>query len=176
MIRVGFSRATGFWSFLSWIIRKVTKRPFSHVWLLLDGEDSICGVEMVLESNEHGGLHFVPWTGYSVGKEIVEIVVPPWSLRPGYLALLERLGYGYDFPGLFGEGVRIAWNEWFKRKIANPFRDAHKLWCSEAGAFAIQTCHDLSPTVVFPLMRKDDWQRCTPGDVYDLLKGKAVES
>lgn len=167
MIKVGFSRAVGFWSFLSVIIRKVTGRPYSHVWLLLDGNDGVRGVPVVLESNEHGGLHMVPWDGYGVGKVIVKIVDPPIPLDAGVDVLIHRLGTGYDVPGLFGEGIRIMFKEWFKRKIANPLRNSKQMWCSEAVAFAIQTCN-------YPNMKPDDWQRCTPGDVEDLLEGKTL--
>lgn len=168
MIRVGFSRAAGFWSFLSWVIRKATGRPYSHCWLLLDGEDAIRGIPVVLESNEKGGLHFVPWKDYDKGKVIVKVVDPFISLAPGVTALMEKLGTGYDFPGLFGEGIRIAAKEWFKRKIANPLNSPHQMWCSEAVAYAIQHSG-------YPNMQPDDWQRCTPGDVDDLISGRPLQ-
>lgn len=110
----------------------------------------------------------MPWEGFEKGKEIVKIVDPPISLKPGLIALLHKLGTGYDFPGLFGEGIRLVAREWFKRKIANPFNSPHEMVCSEAIAYCVQQCS-------YPNMKPDDWQRCTPGDVDDLLAGKTIE-
>jgi len=168
VIRVGFSRATGIWSFLSWMICTATKRPYSHCWFLLEGEDGIRDTAVVFESSYHGGLHMVPWAGYEVGKEIVKIVTPPIPLDLGLDELVGHLGTGYDVPGLFGEGWRIIMREWFKRKVANPLASSKQMWCSEAVAFAIQKCS-------YPNMKPDDWQRCTPADVDDLLAGKAID-
>ena len=167
MIRVGFSSATGFWSILSYIIQKSTGRPYSHCWFLLEDEDAIRGVPVVLESNSHGGLHMVPFIGYGVGKKIVKIITPPIPLGPGVDAIISHLGTGYDVSGLLGEGVIVAFREWFKRKVANPFRNSKQMWCSEAVAFAMDTAK-------YPNMKPDDWQRCTPGDVEDLLQGKLI--
>ena len=168
MIQVGFSSATGFWSFLSWIIRKATGRAYSHCWLLLDGADAIDGTAMVLQEDEKGGLAYVPYTGFGVGKTIVKIVLPSYPLRTGVDALNQILGTGYDVPGLFGEGWVLVMRDWFKRKVRNPLRSANAMWCSEAVAYAIEKAGGYANA------KPDDWQLCTPGDVDDLLAGKTI--
>jgi hypothetical protein len=169
MIRVGFSHATGFWSFLSWIIMKSTGRNYSHVWLLLDGPDAINGTAVVLQESEKGGLEYAPYDGFGVGKVIVKVVEPPFSLRKGADALNQILGTSYDVGGLFGEGWVLFMRDWFRRKVKNPLRKPGEMWCSEAVAYAIEK------TGSYPNAKTDDWQFCTPGDVDDLLAGKAID-
>jgi hypothetical protein len=168
MIRVGFSRAKGFWAILSKIIMWMTKRPYSHCWLLLEGEDSLRGISMVLEESTDG-LRFIPWQGYADKKVVVKIITPPQPLDKGVTDLMQHLGTGYDYPGLLGEGIRIVFQEWFKRKISNPFASSKQMWCSEAVAYAIEK------SGFYPNAKPDDWQRCTPADVETLLAGKSLE-
>lgn len=163
MIRVGFSHATGFWSFLSRIIMWATKRPFSHCWFLLDDTDCIRGIPMVLEASEKGGLHLVPWVGYGVGKVIVEIKTPPFPVAQGVDFLLNQLGDGYNVGGLIGEGWVIAFQRWFKVKVKNPLRSATSMWCSQAVMVGLQHSDG------YDLAKNLDPERATPGDVYDVL-------
>lgn len=111
---------------------KSTGRKFSHCWLLLTKEHGIMGTDVVLTEDENGGLHFVPWEGYGAGKTIVTVLDSPYDLTPGVRALVQRLGMGYDVGGLLGEAYVEAVGSWFKRKVANPFANARKMWCSEA--------------------------------------------
>ena len=117
---------------------------------------------MVLEEGETG-LRFVPWSTYSKGKKIIKIVTPPKPLDAGVDALMIKLGEGYDFTGLIGQGWVVAWKRWAKRKVKNPFSNADRMWCSEAIVWAMQHCpgyeHSLSV----------DPEASTPGDVDDLL-------
>jgi len=169
MIRVGFSHANGIWSFLSKIIMWVTKRPYSHCWFLLEGEDAIRGVPMVLEATEKGGLHLVPWVGYEVGKTIVLIKTPPFPLTEGVNFLMNQLGSGYDIGGLIGQSWVIAMKRWFKIKAKNPLRSARAMWCSEAVIVGIQhsTGYDNAKNL--------DPERSTPGDVADVLDLQQVD-
>jgi hypothetical protein len=169
MIQVGFSHKTGFWSFLSKFIMWATGRPFSHCWLLLDEEHSFLGVPVVIEESEQGGLHAIPWAGYDRDKVIFAILTPPQSLEPGVKDLLSKLGTGYDFAGLVGEGVVVAFLKILKRKIKNPLRVASRLWCSEAVAYV------MTKSPGYENLAQNSWQNCNPGDVYDALQGKSVD-
>jgi len=162
MIQAGFSHANGFWSFLSNIIMRVTGRPYSHCWLLCTGSDGIRGVDVVLTEDENGGLHFVPWAGYSVGKTIVAVLDSPFDLGPGLDALLDKLGTGYDYTGLIGEGYVIAMQHWFRRKVANPLAVASRMWCSEAIYYAMENTPQFN---IAPGTSPD----VPPGQVFDAL-------
>jgi hypothetical protein len=162
MIQVGFSHATGFWVFLSKAIMAITGRPYSHCWLLCTGADGIRGVDVVLTEDENGGLHFVPWAGYSTGKTIVAVLNSPYDLGPGLVALLQVLGTGYDFTGLVGEGWVLAMQAWFKRKVANPLAIASRMWCSEAIYYGMEH----TPQFGIPPGTSD---QVVPGLVYDAI-------
>ena len=169
MIRVGFSHANGFWSFLARIIMSATGRPYSHVWFVIDGEDCVRGVPMVLEATEHGGLHLVPWVGYDVGKTIVKIVTPPFPLNKGVDFLMNQLGTSYDILGLVGQGWVVMMKRWFKVKAKNPLRSARAAWCSEVVIQAIQHSEG------YDNARNLDAERSTPGDVDDVLALQQVD-
>lgn len=162
MIQIGFSHANGFWEFLSAAIMKITGRPYSHCWLLCTGTDGIRGTDMVLTEDENGGLHFVPWAGYGDGKVIVSVLDSPFDLGPGLDALLQILGTCYDFTGLAGEGIVIAAQRWFKRKIQNPLSVAGRMWCSEAVYYAMEH----TPQFNIPTGTSD---QVVPGTVFDAI-------
>jgi len=168
MVRVGFSHANGFWSFLSRIIMAATGRPYSHVWLLLDGPDGFRGRAVVMEDSLEG-FRVVPYDGYGVGKTIVKVVVPPYPLDKGVDQAVNWLGGRYDTPGLVGMAWVIAFRKWFKKKVRNPFRNSHAMWCSEAVASVIQASGN------YPNAADIDPSRMGPEDVDDLLALKAVD-
>jgi hypothetical protein len=140
----------------------ITGRPYSHCWLLCTGDDGIHGLDVVLTEDEHGGLHFVPWTGYSTGKTIVDIINSPFDLGAGYAALLNKLGVGYDYDGLLGEGYVIGMQRWFHRMVINPLASANAMWCSEAIYYVLTNV----PQFNIPSGTSDD---VPPGTVYDTL-------
>jgi hypothetical protein len=162
MVQVGFSHANGFWSFLSAVIMRMTGRTFSHCWMLLTGEHGILGTDVVLTEDENGGLHFVPWVGYSAGKTIVTVLDVPFDLTPGAKALINKLGTGYDYTGLFGEAYTLTMFRWFKRKVANPLANAGKMWCSESIYYALMQI----PAFGIPANTSD---QVDPGVLYDTL-------
>jgi len=162
MIQVGFSRANGFWSFLSKMIMYVTGRPFSHCWLLCTGSDGYKGKDLVLTEDEHGGLHFVPWLGYGNDKTIVVLLNSPYDLSPGLESLLDLLGTGYDYAGLAGEGWVVAMKRWFHRRVKNPFASPSRMWCSECVYRALLKV----PQFNIPSDASDD---VDPGTLYDTI-------
>ncbi len=162
MIRVGFSHSVGFWSILSRIIMKVTSKPYSHCWFLLDGDDGIRGVPVVLEENKDG-LHFVPWSKYDHGKKIVKILTPTIPLDPGVDSMIHKLGEEYDFAGLIGQGWVVFMKRWMKRKVKNPLRSANRMWCSEAIVLAMRKSPGYNRALLV------DPEVSTPGDVEDLI-------
>lgn len=163
MIRVGFSHANGFWSFLSRTIMWFTQRPYSHCWLLLDGEDGFRGKAVVMEASIEG-YRIVPFEGYGVGKTIIKIVTPPMPFkREAVDDAVFRLGAKYNTLGLIGDSWVIMMRRWFHKKVRNPLAVAGAMYCSEAVATIMKESGN------YPAARDIDVTRQTPGDVDDML-------
>ncbi len=126
VIRVGFSTRRR--NILSWFIRKVTKSPVSHTWLLLEG--SFFGHDMVLEAG-HQGYMPIPYEVFSRTCDVVAIKTPKYSLEEGVVQQIPEIGSDYDYPGLFG-GFFVMLGRWLRVKVKNPFQSSKALFCSEA--------------------------------------------
>ena len=126
-IRVGFSIRNG--NALSWLIRKLTKSPVSHTWLLYYSEDFQC--DMVLEATVEG-FRTLPLEAFKAqGSTVIQIFAPKYSLDAGFAAMKDDIGERYDVDGLLGAFIPIM-GAWFKRKWHNPFHSSKELFCSEA--------------------------------------------
>lgn len=169
MISVGFSYSTGFRGLLSKVIMWVTKRPYSHVWFLLEDDDAVRGVPMVLEASNEGGVHFIPWEGYKKGRVIVKVVTPPFPLDQGLDYVVKQLGENYDYTGLVGQGFVILLKRWFRVKIKNPLRSAHASWCSVLVLLGIQHSEG------YDNAKKLDPEASDPGTVDDVLALQQVD-
>lgn len=168
MIRVGFSHGKGFRGLFSRIIMKFMGRPYSHTWLLLDGPHGFRGNSVILESTLEG-FRLVPYETYDKTNVIVKIIDPPFPLDSGVDKSISLLGEEYDTPGLFGMIWVILFRKWFHKKIRNPFRNSHSMWCSEAVAFIIKSSEN------YPNAVDIDPGRMSPEDVEDLLALKTIE-
>jgi len=130
-ITVGFSTHGGL---LSWLIRKATRSPASHAWILYD--DPTFGERMVLESTALG-FHLSPFDGWSHHNRVVEVFDFEAPLSDGLKAVTQFLGERYDVGGLLGMPI-VLLGRWMRRKWLNPFRSSKAVFCSEAVVRTLQ--------------------------------------
>jgi hypothetical protein len=170
MIRVGFSRALGVAGILSRLIMAVTGRPYSHVWLLLEGSDAVRGVPMVLEASAEG-YRLLPYDSFRRGREVVMVIDSPLPLGRAVDTAMARVGTAYAALGLIGAGWVVAARRWLHARVRQPFRSPHAMFCSEAVA-------EVMIDAGYPIDAETDPETVTPGDIEDWLRsaGGAVSS
>jgi len=128
-IWVGFSRDN---SFLSWLIRKVTKGPASHCFLILSADLTPLRCEMILEASAFG-VRLIPLERFKRRNTVVGTWTSAdskYDLLAALATMSADLGDVYDYGGLFG----MAWvviGRWLRKKWQNPLHAAHTLFCSE---------------------------------------------
>lgn len=127
--RIGFSTSDAWYSR---IIRRFTKSPVSHTFLLVE----VLGRDLVFEEGPDG-FHARTVENFSRGNRIVTIIEPKHPIDTGVEAAFVWLGQRYDYIGLFGMFfVMVA--RWFGRKIKNPMSSASSMFCSEANTRVLQ--------------------------------------
>jgi hypothetical protein len=162
MIRVGFSRARGAWAILSRVIMAITGRPYSHVWLLLEGSDAVRGVPMVLEASIEG-YRLVPYEHFARGRDVVRVLDSPIPLGRAVDAAMARLGAAYAAMGLVGAGWVVAARRWARKRVRQPFRSPDAMFCSEAVAVIMIEAG-------YPIDAETDPEAVTPGDIEDWIR------
>lgn len=161
MIHVGLSRPRSSYDPVSWAVRTLTGRTYSHVFLVLDREDAIRGLAVVLEA-ANVGVRFVPLQDFTRSNVLVKIISPPVYLGQGVDAMISYLGVRYDVLGLLGEGWVAACKRWLHKAVRNPLRSPRAMWCSELVALVLRAAK-------CPGAEKLDPFTATPGDIEDLL-------
>ena len=136
-VRVGFSHTRGFWLFLSKVIMWATRRPYSHVFFLLEGAEGFRGQPCVFEASG-SSVHLVPWSTYQAKNVVVKLVDPPRPLDRGLDAAFLKLGESFDDAGLVGMSWVLLMRRWLHHNVPNPLRSQSEMWCSELAAFVFQ--------------------------------------
>jgi hypothetical protein len=156
-ISIGFSKERGF---LSWLIRKVTKAPCSHAFLILREDLTVFGKEMVIEASAFG-VRMTSRERFTQRNTIVGVWGGPPSLNVGVKEAGAWLGEVYDYTGLFGM-VLVLFGRWLKKKWANPIHAAHSMFCSELVAWVLKDSGYPGAEMLEPA-------NCSPGDLYQFL-------
>jgi hypothetical protein len=161
VIRIGLSRPRNSYDLLSWAVRAVTGRPYSHVGIILDGEDAVRGLSVVLEAS-NVGVRFVPLQDYALANILVKTITPSRPIGLGVDAMISSLGIRYDALGLVGEGWVVACQRWLHKAVRNPLRSPHAMWCSELVALVLRAAG-------YPGAMALDPFSAAPADIDDLL-------
>lgn len=109
------------------IIRWFSKSSVSHA--LITFRDDTLGKVFVMEANGRGFM-LSPWAKWRKGKTLIarySLDCDESCQLSSLRALANELGAEYDYRSFFGFLLR----RWFRR-MANPFSDPDKLFCSEA--------------------------------------------
>ena len=163
MIRVALTRPRDSYDLVSWVVRAVTGRPYSHVALILDGEDCVRGLPVALDASTVG-VRLVPYEDFLRANIVVHMYMPAVSLGRAVDAMLPALGIRYDALGLVGEGWVTIVRRWFHKAVRNPLRSPRALWCSEYVALVLRAAH-------YPGADKVDPFTAAPSDIDDLMRG-----
>jgi hypothetical protein len=125
---VGFSTPRA-WNPLSALIRRMTRSPASHAWMLV--EDPAFAQRLVLEAHS-SGFRLVSFSRFVRENVVVALVEPAHSLGPGLRAAGAWLGEAFDVLGLFGIFLALL-RRWGRQgPLRNPFPTVRALFCSEA--------------------------------------------
>lgn len=125
-MRVGFSTDRKSW--LSGLIRKLTKSQASHTWLLYKDLD---WAEDIVMDAHWSGWRLIPFSDFQKQNDIVKVVEIKHDLDPGMKLTLRWFGTNYDYAGLFKMAF-VMFGRWLGRKVKNPGQSARSVFCSEA--------------------------------------------
>jgi hypothetical protein len=125
---VGFSTPRA-WNPLSALIRRMTRSPASHAWMLL--EDPAFEMRLVLEAHSTG-FRLVSFSRFVKDNVVVALVEPAHPLGPGLPAAGAWLGEAFDLLGLFGIFLALLRRAFLRGPLRNPFPTPRALFCSEA--------------------------------------------
>jgi len=114
------------------LIRKITKSKVSHVFV----EIPVWGQRFAVESTV-SGTRIVP--AHKARHYIHSEFQCSFPVRPGLLAIGEKLGSPYDWAGTFFLGILIIVGQWFKMKWKKLCWNTKSLKCSELVAFFLQS-------------------------------------
>lgn len=130
-IVVGFS-TTRKWHILSWLIRKVEKTPYSHVYMRFRSES--LDREFIYQAS-HDDLNFMNMQTFMEKNVIIKefpINVTAEEKRDIMRYCVDKVGIPYGSLQLVGAGLVRAARLWFNRQINNPWRDGEKTqFCME---------------------------------------------
>ena len=124
-IRVGFSTTN---ALTSRLIRFFTRSKVSHAWVSF--RDETLDKTLVMHATRIG-YNVETWKQFTSHNTLVAMYGCDYDLRPGLQEVANWLGTQYDFEGILGF-LWVLFMRWFHVKRRNPFRDAAKLFCSEA--------------------------------------------
>lgn len=161
MIKIGFSTHKN--SFVSWLIRKITKSKASHSWILLDEE--YFGTPIVMEAVGVEGFRMISLEVFKKqGNIIIDIVEPKISLEPGVTRAIHWLGEPYDREAFFG-AFFVMVGRWLRVNWKNPFRSSRTQFCSEAVVRILQASN-------YPGTEWMDPESTTPQDLIEFFKSE----
>lgn len=131
MIYVGFSTTNGL---LSRIIRWATRATVSHTFLIVD--DTTLGGPLVIEE-AWCGCRVTTLERFQKSARVVDVLVPPVPLESAVREAVAMLGQRYDWAGLVGM-LFVLVGRYLGRKVRNPLRSAHAMFCSELNTRILQ--------------------------------------
>lgn len=160
-IIIGFSTPRDF-STLSWIIKKVERTEFSHVYVKIFSKS----LDRYLVYQASGlAVNFCGQdTFYAHNKDIAEFAIPvtPEQKIEILKKCVDLAGKPYGMKDLIGIGlVRLA--GLVRWKIRNPFADGSKTYI----------CSEIAATILLMLgFHFQELDSTTPTDVYEKLRGQ----
>lgn len=161
IVRVGFSKDE---SWISRLIRRLTKAPCSHAYLIVEDE-IIWGRKMLAEASAFG----VRVTSLARFQKANTVVADCdcGNLTQGMHWLADQLGDFYDFGGLLGMAYVLLRHalRWTVKKVKNPLHSPRALFCSELVTRVLQESR-------YPGADKLVADCTSPGDLLAFLKGE----
>lgn len=139
---------------ISWVIKKLTKTPISHVaWINADHE--------IIEA-ELFGVETNPWTEYPVERiALLKLNLPDDVIERMQEFAKSQVGQPYDFKLFFGLWWRLLWG-WSRKKAIPNWPTGYI--CSELVARPLHQIAGLT------LSSDVDPANITPGDIWKWAK------
>lgn len=129
MIKVGFSTTE---SWISKVIRKLTKSKTSHTFILFQFASRWWVVEA-----SWTGVRITSWESFRSWATVVALVDLPTAHNIDLADVLDTVGSPYDFKGLFGM-LWVYAGRLVKQTWQNPLASSKALFCSEMAVKLLQ--------------------------------------
>jgi hypothetical protein len=152
-VRIGFSTSDAWYS---GIIRRFTRSPVSHTFLLVE----VAGHSIVLEEGPDG-FRARTIENFTRGNRIVTLITPLHPVERGVEEAITWLGQRYDYFGVLGMAAVLVYR-WFGKKRRNPLASSRSMFCSEANTRILQVSG-------YPGADKLDPESTSPADLLEFL-------
>ena len=157
-VHIGFSTPKT-WNPLSWLIRKMLKSNISHMWLVYWDLDFQAYYVMQAARN---AFILQSFENFKKDNIICDIITPKIDISEGFRKISKELSSNYDIKGLFGMFL-VELSKRFIRRIKNPFKSEHNMFCTEVISRAMFYSN-------YPGITKENIESLSPIDIRNILQ------